>query len=251
VLAAGSAALLATPSLASLGGVRRALTPAVLPMRLSGQTDTNHVALTFDDGPDRVSTPRFLTLLDRLGVRATFFLLGRHVDDVGLVQEMAAADHELAVHGWDHRPVALHGPRQLREGIRRTRELLEDTTGRQVAWYRPPYGLVTTHAWWAARSAGLETVLWTAWGRDWEHRASVGSIVGRVLADTRPGGTVLLHDSDRTSAAGSWQSTLAATEVLVETWRERGTPVGTLGAHLGGRPASVGQEAGVDRVTGW
>ena len=69
---------------------------------------TRHVALTFDDGPDRDSTPAFLGLLDALDVRATFFVLGAHLGDRGLVREMAAAGHEIGVHGWDHRPVVLH-----------------------------------------------------------------------------------------------------------------------------------------------
>ncbi len=230
----GAAAVVAAPSLASIGPVRRRLTPVVWSPRLSGTgaSSQGHVALTFDDGPDRASTPHFLTLLDALGVRATFFLLGRHVRDAGLVREMTDAGHDLGVHGWDHRPVVLRGPRALRDDLVRTRALLEDHTGRAVAWYRPPYGLHTVHSSWAARSAGLQTVLWTAWGRDWESRATPSSVTRRVLHGTSPGGTVLLHDSDRTSAPGSWHTTLAATEMLVHTWHERGLTVGPLGEHL-------------------
>ncbi|MEO6510756.1 MAG: polysaccharide deacetylase family protein, partial [Nocardioides sp.] len=106
-----AAALAAAPSLVSIGPVRRVLTPAVWSPRLSGLSADarGRIALTFDDGPDRASTPRFLSLLEGLGVRATFFLLGRHVDDPGLVRAMSGAGHELGVHGWDHRPVVLHG----------------------------------------------------------------------------------------------------------------------------------------------
>ncbi|MYR56237.1 polysaccharide deacetylase family protein, partial [Streptomyces sp. SID625] len=43
---------------------------------LAGHGRTGHVALTFDDGPDPASTPHFLDALDRLDVRATFFVLG-------------------------------------------------------------------------------------------------------------------------------------------------------------------------------
>ncbi len=233
-VAAAAAALVAAPSLVSLGPLRRALTPVVWSPRLSGLAPEAfaHVALTFDDGPDESSTPRFLRLLDELGVRATFFLLGRHVDDPGLVREMAGAGHELGVHGWDHRPVVLRGPRALRDDLLRTRHLIEDLTGCGVAWYRPPFGLHTASSAWAARAAGLETVLWTAWGRDWERRATPGTVTARVLHSTAPGGTVLLHDSDRTSAPDSWRTALAATEVLVRTWQERGLTVGTLADHL-------------------
>ena len=219
------------PAALSLGPLRAALTPALAPPALSGRSHRDHVALTFDDGPDPLSTPRFLTLLAGLDVHATFFVLGRHLGDTGLVREMAAAGHEIGVHGWDHRPVVLHRPGTLRDGLRRTRDLVEGATGRPVVWYRPAYGLVTGASWWAARTSRLRTVLWSAWGRDWEQRAtpeSVGRLVSRQL---RPGGTVLLHDSDRTSAPGSWRTTLRATEHLVPQWRASGWEVGPLAEH--------------------
>ncbi len=234
VAAAGMTAL-ALPSALSIGPVRAALTPALAPPRLSGISDAHHVALTFDDGPDPASTPLFLDLLDRLGVRATFFLLGRHVaGNEDLVRRTADAGHELGVHGWDHRPVVLHGPRALREGIVRTRGLLEGLAGRPVRWYRPPYGLLTPASWYAARAAGLDTVLWSAWGRDWSRQATHASVFRLVMRDARPGGTVLLHDSDRTSAPASWRSTLVATGLLVSAWREQGIGVGPLAEHWDG-----------------
>jgi peptidoglycan/xylan/chitin deacetylase (PgdA/CDA1 family) len=230
-MAVGGATAVMLPSALSLGTVRAALTPRLVPPLLSGLSDRRHVALTFDDGPDLASTPAFLDLLDRLDVRATFFVLGQHLGDRSLVREMAGAGHEIGVHGWDHRPVAGHSPRSLRDGILRTRDLVEDATGRPARWYRPPYGLVTLTSWWAARRAGLDTVLWTAWGRDWEGRATVASVAQRVQSQLVPGGTVLLHDSDRTSAPDSWHAALGATEQLVPAWRAAGLDVGPLAEH--------------------
>jgi peptidoglycan-N-acetylglucosamine deacetylase len=225
------------PSLVSIGPVRRALTPRFAPRALSGVSSRRHVALTFDDGPDVASTPSFLRLLDELGVTATFFVLGRHVGDGGLLRDMAAAGHEIGVHGWDHRPVVLQRPRALRDGLVRTRDLVEAHTGTAVHWYRPPYGVVTPTARWAAEGAGLRTVLWSAWGRDWQRHATPTSVVRRASAQLRPGGTVLLHDSDRTSAPGSWRTTLVATEWLVRRWLDTGLKVGGLGTHwLGPEP---------------
>lgn len=226
-----AAAGLAAPSLVSFGPLRSALTPAIVPNELSGISRSRHIALTFDDGPDPLATPRFLQLLERLGVQATFFVLGQHLGDHGLLREMATAGHEIGVHGWDHRPVTLRRPRALRDDLTRTAGLVEEITGRRVSWYRPPYGLCTAASWWAAGSAGLHTVLWSAWGRDWEPRATPSSVAGLVTAQVRPGGTVLLHDSDRTSAPGSWRTTLAATEWLVRLWRTDGIEVGGLDSH--------------------
>lgn len=215
----------------SLGPLRSALTPWAADPALSGISELQHVALTFDDGPDPASTPAFLDLLERLGVQATFFVLGRHLGDRGLLREMAGAGHEIGIHGWDHRPVALRLSSGLRDDLARTRDCVQDTTGTRVEWYRPPYGLLTAGSRRAAHAASLRTVLWSAWGRDWERTATAASVAAKVSDQLRPGGTVLLHDSDRTSAAGSWRATLQATEDLVPRWQAAGLAVGPLADH--------------------
>ena len=228
----GTAALLSAaaewgPALTSLAPARR----AVLPL-LSGRSARPHVALTYDDGPDPASTPRFLDLLAGHGVRATFFLLGEHVvRHRELTLEMAAAGHELAVHGWDHQCLAWKAPGRLTDELRRSRHALEDLTGRPVHWYRPPYGVMTGRGLRAAHRAGLRTVLWSAWGRDWTRGATPDSVTRTVSAALEPGGTVLLHDTDRTSAPGSWRTTLAASERLLSGWAARGLEVGPLREH--------------------
>jgi peptidoglycan/xylan/chitin deacetylase (PgdA/CDA1 family) len=232
VLAGGAALAGGAPLVASVQPLRRALTPALLPARLSGISPARHVALTFDDGPDRASTPAFLDLLARRGVRATFFLLGRYAaQETDLVRRMVDAGHEIGVHGWTHRCVALLGPRRLADDLRTAKQDLERVTGRDVRWYRPPYGVLTTHALLAARGAGLRTVLWSDWGVDWRRGRTAEQVLATVTGGLRPGGTVLLHDSDRTSAPGSWRATLAATEQLLDRLATRGVPVGPLAEH--------------------
>jgi peptidoglycan/xylan/chitin deacetylase (PgdA/CDA1 family) len=212
---------------AGVGPLRRRVRPT-----LAGISGLAHVALTFDDGPDPASTPSFVALLETWDCRATFFLLGQHVArNAGLVRDLADRGHELAVHGWDHRCVLRSGEAALVDDLRRTAATIEDLTGGPVTWYRPPYGVLGTHALRAARVAGLRTVLWSAWGRDWERRATPSRIVASVERTLRPGGVVLLHDTDRTSAPGSWQRTLVATEVLLSRWREAGLRVGPVGDH--------------------
>jgi peptidoglycan/xylan/chitin deacetylase (PgdA/CDA1 family) len=212
---------------AGIGPLRRRVRPA-----LAGISGLAHIALTFDDGPDPASTPSFLGLLDSWERRATFFLLGEHVGrNADLVRDMADRGHELGVHGWDHRCVLRSGEAALVDDLRRTAATIEDLTGRPVTWDRPPYGVLGAAALRAARSAGLRTVLWSAWGRDWERRATPSRIVASVERTLRPGGTVLLHDTDRTSATDSWRRTLMATELLLSGWAETGIRVGPVGDH--------------------
>src|SRR5262245_21517170 len=86
------------PGMTAIGSVRR-LTP-----RLAGVGAPWHVALTFDDGPAAASTPAVLRALDALGWRATFFMLAAEVRRAPrLAAEVAAAGHEVGVHGERHR----------------------------------------------------------------------------------------------------------------------------------------------------
>jgi peptidoglycan/xylan/chitin deacetylase (PgdA/CDA1 family) len=226
-LAAVAALAHAGPALGAIGPLRRALAP-----RYAGRGDADHVALTFDDGPQRLSTPRFLDVLADHEVRATFFLLGSSlVRDLALGREMAARGHELAVHGWRHRLLVRRAPREVREDLRRAHGLVGDIAGKPPRWYRPPYGVASTVALGAARELGMVPVLWTAWGRDWTRRATPASVRRAVLRVRQGGGTVLLHDADTCSAPGSWWATAGALPGLLRTWEESGLRVGPLGEH--------------------
>lgn len=135
------------------------------------------------------------------------------------------------MNGWTHRCVARTPPPELRQQLGRTRALLEDISGAGVEWYRPPYGIGTVGSTRAAIAADLRPVLWTAWGRDWSGAATPASIVRTVIRALRPGGTVLMHDTDAYSATDSWRSTLAALQLLLTGWAGRGRPVGPLREH--------------------
>nr|WP_233473131.1 polysaccharide deacetylase family protein [Longispora fulva] len=228
----GGAAVLAgaahaVPALTSVAPLRRVLLPD-----LAGIGDPRHVALTFDDGPDPASTPAFLAALDTAGVRATFFLLGRMLHRApALGRELAAAGHEIALHGWGHRCLLARGPAGTYDDLARGRDLIADVTGRPPRWWRPPYGVLTTPALTAARRLGLTPVLWTAWGRDWTARATPASVLATVRKDLVGGGTVLLHDSDCTSAPGAWRATLGALPALIDGIRDRGLAIGPLAEH--------------------
>ncbi|MEV0600179.1 polysaccharide deacetylase family protein [Streptomyces sp. NPDC050315] len=225
--ATAAAALHIGPAGTWLPPVRRALFPG-----LDGQGHPGHIALTFDDGPDRASTPRFLDALDGLGVRATFFLLGAALAEAPEVaRDIVARGHEVGLHGWDHRRPWRPAPvRELRD-LRRAVRAAADICGVRPRWYRPPYGILTGDRWAAAHRLGLRTVLWSAWGRDWVAGAEAATVVRTVERRLEGGATVLLHDSDRTSAPGSWRATLRALPVLVQRCRHQGLTVGPLRDH--------------------
>lgn len=230
-LAAAGLAAHAAPAAAFLPGPRRVLLP-----RLAG-TASGRVALTFDDGPARGSTPEFLRVLAEHDVRATFFLLGaeaRKAPDV--VRAIAAAGHEIGVHGWDHRCLLRRSPRATHDDLRTTRDLLHRLTGVRPRWFRPPYGVFSTASLLSARRLGMTPILWSAWGFDWTEGCTPESIRRRVAAGLGHGGTILLHDSDVTTGNGAWRATLGALPAVIGDCRRRGLEFARLG-DVAGRPA--------------
>ncbi|MFE4974995.1 polysaccharide deacetylase family protein [Kitasatospora sp. NPDC056651] len=195
-------------------------------------TTPGHVALTFDDGPDPRGTPYVLDALDELGARATFFLLGDMLERApALGRELVARGHEVAVHGWYHRTQRYPAPaRDLRE-LRRATEAVAGLCGARPHWYRPPYGVLTAGPALAARRLGLRSVLWTVWGRDWTARATGESVYSTARPGLTAGATLLLHDSDCTSAPDSWRATLAALPLIAAHCRARGLTLGPLRDH--------------------
>ena len=209
----------------------RAARCRVLP-RLSGVGSPGHVALTFDDGPDPESTPKILEVLHRLGWQATFFCLGSQVRrSPGLAEELVARGHEVAVHGDDHRSHLLRSPAATVADVIKARDCIEEVTGTTMRWFRPPYGGVALPSLLAARRSRLQMVLWTTWGVDWREDSTGETVARNVDRTFHPGATVLLHDSDITSAPGSWRSAVDALPRLAEKWADAGLEVGTLSDH--------------------
>ena len=217
----------AGPGITALGPVRRRFCPA-----LAGQGRPGHVALTFDDGPDPASTPAFLDLLARWRVRATFFMLGAMAERApGLAAEVAAAGHEVGVHGWAHRYTVLRGPRAVRDDLARATDTVAAASGAAPRFYRPPYGVLSAGALAAARGLRLTPVLWTCWGREWTAGSTGRSVYATLAGGLAGGGTVLLHDSDCTSPPGSAAAALAALPLLLEECALRGLHAGPVAEH--------------------
>ena len=169
------------------------------------------VLLTFDDGPHPVGTPAVLTELDRVGASAAFFVCGEQVERYPeLVSEIVAAGHQLGLHGYRHRTRLQWSRRLLADDMRRARAAVSDAAGIEPRLYRPPRGVFSLAGLRLVRELGLEALLWSKWGRDWERGATSQTITARVTAGLGAGDVVLLHDADHYSAHGSWRATAAA-----------------------------------------
>jgi peptidoglycan/xylan/chitin deacetylase (PgdA/CDA1 family) len=175
------------------------------------------VLLTFDDGPHPDGTPAVLEELDRLAVSAVFFVTGEQVERYPqLVGAVAAAGHELGLHGYRHQTRRQWSARLLADDVRRACEAVEDAAGTSPRLYRPPHGVFTLTGLRVIHELGLDPLLWSKWGRDWERRATPETIAARATANLAPGDVLLLHDADHYSAHESWRMTAAALGPIVD-----------------------------------
>ena len=221
MIVAGAAALAAAGALAHGAFHRNSPVFGVALGRLPRACGDDAVALTFDDGPNPDATPRILDALGEAGVRATFFLLGRHVDRwPALARRVHDGGHALGNHGWHHRKLHLASPARARDDLRRGTRAIEDATGATPALFRAPHGFRAPWVSAIAASLGQRTVGWSlgVWDSD---RPGVDAIVTRTLAGTRGRSIVLLHDGDGYDAAGDRLQTAAAVPIVVAGLRAR------------------------------
>jgi peptidoglycan/xylan/chitin deacetylase (PgdA/CDA1 family) len=184
------------------------------------------IALTFDDGPHRDGTPAVLEQLDRARAVATFFLVGEQVERFpSLAAEIAAAGHEIALHGHLHRLLLARRSRSLGRDLDRAIAVIEDATGSSPVCYRPPFGVFSTGALQLVRRRGLAPVLWSRWGCDWRASETPERIARRATRHLQAGDVVLLHDADHYSSPGSWRRTVAALPAIVESAAALGEPL--------------------------
>ena len=195
---------------------------AGIPCRLESDAG---IALTFDDGPHPEGTPATLEALAAAGATATFFLVGEQVERwPGVAAEIAAAGHEIALHGYRHTLLLRRRVSSLAADFDRAFAVIADATGREPALYRPPYGVFSSGALGLVRRRGWKPLLWSTWGRDWGAHETPELIARRATRNLRGGDVVLLHDADHYSAPDSWRRTVAALPLILGAVAALGEP---------------------------
>ncbi len=156
----------------------------------------NVVALTFDDGPSPDTTPRILDILRAEGVRATFFVLGKHAErHPEIVERIVREGHELGNHGYDHGILAFAGATQVHRQLQRTERLLRKAGGPPVRVFRAPHGFRSPFVARTARRLGYVTCAWSAGVFD-TAKPGADVIIARSTKALKPGAILLLHDAD-------------------------------------------------------
>lgn len=155
-----------------------------------------YVALTFDDGPRRSTTPLLLDGLKERGAAATFFLVGEEIaGNEDIVARMGAEGHQVGNHTWSHVRLEKVSEVVMLEEIRRTEETIGAILGGSGYWLRPPYGFLKEGT---ASLVTVPMVKWSVDPRDWESR-DTEKVVKAVLEAVDDGSIILLHDIYPTS----------------------------------------------------
>jgi peptidoglycan/xylan/chitin deacetylase (PgdA/CDA1 family) len=180
------------------------------------------VALTIDDGPHRWYTPRLLSLLEELEVKASFFLVGKLcIRYPELVKKIGEGGHLICNHSFNHWNMTRLPYSRLLFEWDACSEAIENCTGIRPRFCRPPGGRFNEDIIKSARSRDLMVIGWTINSLDCAGK-SPAQIINTIVSHLQPGAIILVHDG--------FESTIKALPVLVKEIRRRGYSLVTLDA---------------------
>lgn len=172
-------------------------------------------------------TPALLDALAELDVKATFFLVGKQVEaHPDIVRRMVREGHEIGNHTYSHRYLPLARSKSVLAELAATDRVLETVTGTVPSLARPPYGGRSPRNVQAFKRAGKQLVTWDVNSNDWKG-AGPEEVARRVVARTRPGSIVLLHE-----AREGGEVTIEAVRMIVPQLRARGFELATVSGLL-------------------
>ncbi len=161
-------------------------------------SDAKFVALTFDDGPGKLTTPRLLEILKEKNVKATFFMLGEKAEMYPAVVKKVAEDgHAIGTHSYSHKRLTNLTPQEIAEDMNKSVRVLSDILGVAPALMRPPGGNYNDNVISYAKNSYQRIIMWSVDTRDWESRDK-----NKILEETfkegrygvKDGAIILMHD---------------------------------------------------------
>lgn len=188
------------------------------------KTEKKRVTLTFDDGPSPMWTPKILDELNRENIKATFFMIGHHVQKYPhIARRVAQEGHIIGNHGYAHSVMLYYTPAEIEEEIKYTEHIIEKITGQTTKYFRPPKAWLRKRIKDKVKSMGYETILWSLNSKDWvsfNHKA----IVNYISKNIKNGDILLFHDSGNvsTTEGGNRRQTVKSISLLARTLREKG-----------------------------
>jgi peptidoglycan/xylan/chitin deacetylase (PgdA/CDA1 family) len=183
---------------------------------------TKQIALTYDDGPNDPHTLRLLDVLAKHGARATFFLIGRYVQQrPDIARDIAKAGHTIGNHTFTHPLLTFMSDAEIRRELNQCNAALRDALDREANLFRPPFGGRRPAVLRIARQLGLEPVMWNVTGYDW-NAPPAATIEKKITKQIGGGDVILLHDGGHRQIGADRAQTVLATDRLLSRYKDEG-----------------------------
>lgn len=167
------------------------------------EEDVRKIAITFDDGPHPHYTEQLLDGLKERGVVATFFVTGEHAElHPDIIRRMQEDGHLIGNHTYSHIQLTRSNREIFKEELIKTNEILEEITGEEVQYVRPPYG-----SWDKSfeKELNMFPVLWNVDPLDW-CSGNVSCIVEKIVGKAGENDIILMHDYYDTSVTAALEA---------------------------------------------
>jgi peptidoglycan/xylan/chitin deacetylase (PgdA/CDA1 family) len=187
-----------------------------------GMRGSKQIALTYDDGPNDPHTLKLLDVLAKHSVQATFFMIGRYVQQrPDIARAVAQAGHVIGNHTLTHPLLIFKSEAQTRAQLVDCHQALQDAIGEHSNLFRPPWGGRRPATLRIARELELQTVMWNVTGYDWD-APPAAVIEKKVARQMRGGDVILLHDGGHRALGADRAQTVMATDNLIRRYKDEG-----------------------------
>ncbi|UNC92468.1 glycerol-3-phosphate acyltransferase [Candidatus Contubernalis alkaliaceticus] len=190
----------------------------------AGNLKKDYIAITFDDGPDPVYTPQILDILKEQDVKATFFMVGKHVEMYPEVaRRIVEEGHEIGNHTYSHKNLLFLSKDKAECEIFKSNRVIEEVTGIKTELFRPPRGLYSHAVREIIDEHNYKLVLWSLSSRDWTE-ISARQIKEQIVFNVSGGDIILFHDSGSiiTRSGGDRKNTVKALPQIIGILQEEG-----------------------------
>ena len=156
--------------------------------------DKKLIALTFDDGPSNEFTNRILDVLEKHHSRATFFVIGKRIQNhEAVIARAISLGCEIGSHTWAHSDFTKYPKSALIDSLEKTDEAMVANFDYHMTLFRPPYASIDNNVEDAAKDMGYKLILWSGSSHDWSNKDEK-KIYKNTMAAAADGAILLFHD---------------------------------------------------------
>ncbi len=167
-----------------------------IPSINEGKTSKNEIAITFDDGPINIGTSKILDVLKSNQVEATFFVIGKHVEQhPDIVKRIHEEGHIIGNHSYSHHFFFdFYSVDRMKEELIQTNHAVFKLIGKNMKFFRPPYGVTNPNLANAIIHLKLCSIGWNIRSMDTVVKVEQ-KLLDNIIPKLKPGSIVLLHDT--------------------------------------------------------